>query len=170
MIPTLQTERLTLRQPAADDWPVFWEFFQSDRSSFLGGPMDLPECWRKFAAELGHWQIFGCGMWAVTRTGEDTILGLVGPWTSPDWPETEVGWMIFDPSIEGTGVAAEAAKASIAHAYEILKWDTVVSYVAPGNDRSARLAEKLGAVPDPKAQTPAKYPDTIVYRHPKVAA
>lgn len=162
----LQTERLTLRQPNANDWPVFWAFYQTERSAHVGGPMDLRSAWRHFAAELGHWQFFGYGMWAVTLTGEDTMVGMIGPWTPLDWPETEVGWMIFDPAIEGTGIATEAAKAAVAHAFAVLKWDTVVSYVAPDNARSARLAEKLGAVHDPAAPTPAKYPDTIVYRHP----
>ena len=166
MTVTLQTERLTLRRPTAADWPVFWDFYQSDRSSHVGGPMNLRDCWRHFAAELGHWDFFGYGMWAVTRTGNDTMLGMIGPWTPLDWPENEVGWMIFDAAAEGTGIATEAAKAAVNHAFSVLEWDTVVSYVAPDNDRSARLAQKLGAVHDPAAPVPAKYPDTIVYRHP----
>lgn len=167
MTATLSTARLTLRQPHADDWPAFWAFFQSDRSTGVGGPLPLGTAWRHFAAELGHWQIFGYGMWTVTRTGDDTAIGMIGPWTPIDWPEHEVGWMIFDASAEGTGIATEAAKAAIAHAFGTLGWDTIVSYVAPGNDRSARLAEKLGAVHDTTAPVPDRYPDTIVYRHPK---
>jgi len=166
MTQTLTTNRLILRQPAPADWAAFWAFFQTKRSTGVGGPLHIGPAWRHFAAELGHWQIRGHGMWTVTRKGDDAALGMVGPWTPEDWPETEVGWMIFDPSLEGTGIATEAAKAAVAHAFGTLGWDTVVSYVAPGNDRSARLAEKLGAVHDTRAPVPDRYPDTIVYRHP----
>ncbi len=167
MTQILTTARLILRQPAPADWEAFSAFYKSDRSKGVGGPLHIGHAWRHFAAELGHWQIHGFGMWTVTRKGDDTAIGMVGPWTPIDWPETEVGWMIFDASAEGTGIATEAAKAAVAHAFGTLGWDTVVSYVAPGNDRSARLAEKLGAVHDTDAPVPDRYPDTIVYRHPK---
>lgn len=167
MSDTLQTERLMLRKPNASDWPVFWEFFQTDRSVGVGGPMDLAKAWRHFATEIGHWDIFGYGMWAVTLRGTDKTVGLIGPWTPPDFPEKEVGWMIFDEKLEGSGMATEAAQAAVAHAYAVLKWDTVVSYVGPDNTRSARLAEKLGAVHDTNAPIPKRYPGTLVFRHPK---
>ncbi|XOY56812.1 MAG: GNAT family N-acetyltransferase [Rhodobacterales bacterium] len=160
----LKTDRLILRRPVADDWPAFHDFMMSDRSTAFGGHKDLGKAWRSFASELGHWDIFGYGMWAVTRAGDDTALGLVGPWTPPDWPETEIGWMILSDAAEGTGIASEAARAAIAHAYDSLGWDSAVSYIAPDNTRSIRLAEKLGAAHDAKALGPK--PDTLVYRHP----
>jgi hypothetical protein len=116
-LPNLQTERLILRQPVAGDWAAFRDFMQSDRAAFFDHQGNIGSTWRSFAAELGHWDIFGYGMWAVTRRGDNTAIGLVGPWTPPDWPETEIGWMIFDPATEGTGIAAEAARAAIAHAF-----------------------------------------------------
>ena len=110
----LQTTRLTLRKPTPNDWPVFRDFMMSDRSAAFGGHANLGRAWRAFAAELGHWDIFGHGMWSVThRDGDDTALGLVGPWTPPDWPETEIGWMILADNVEGTGIATEAARAAI---------------------------------------------------------
>lgn len=164
---TLETERLTLRKPNASDWPAFRDFYASDRSKGVGGPTHIGPSWRHFAAELGHWEIRGFGMWAVTLRGNDQCVGLIGPWTPEDWPETEVGWMIFDETLEGKGIATEAAQAAVAHAYAVLGWDTVVSYVGPGNTRSASLAQKLGAVHDADAPVPDRYPDTIVFRHPK---
>ena len=164
MTTTLQTERLILRRPAPADWPAFRDFMMSDRSIAFGSHADLAKSWRAFAAELGHWDIFGYGMWAVTRRGDDTALGLVGPWTPPDWPETEIGWMILADGVEGTGIATEAAQAALTHAFEVLGWDTAVSYIGPGNTRSIRLAVKLGAVLDEAAKAPT--PDTLVYRHP----
>jgi len=165
---TLQTDRLTLRRPVPGDWSVYHDFMMSDRASFFGSSGDLAATWKTFAAELGHWQMYDCGMWAVTVTGDDAIIGLVGPWTPPHWPENEIGWMMLSAEVEGKGFATEAARASLTHAFEVLGWDTAVSYVWPDNIRSIRLAEKLGAIHDPAAKGPA--PDTLVFRHAKGAA
>ena len=161
----LQTGRLILRRPAPGDWPAFRDFMMSDRATFFHQQGNLGSIWRSFAAELGHWDIFGCGMWAVTLRGDDTALGLIGPWTPPDWPEPEIGWMIFDPATEGTGIASEAARASLTHAFNVLGWTTAVSYINPDNTRSVALAEKLGATRDPKAPRPANYADSAAWRH-----
>ncbi|SLN37071.1 GNAT family N-acetyltransferase [Roseisalinus antarcticus] len=163
----IATERLVLRRPAPGDWEAARGFFMSERSAGVGGPHSEGTAWRIFASELGHWQIRGYGMWAVTRSGDDTALGLIGPWHPADWPETEVGWMIWDPDLEGSGIATEAARAAVDHAFRTLGWQTVVSYIAKGNTRSVRLAEKLGATLDPEAPQPHPDRPCLVYRHPR---
>lgn len=163
----LHTQRLLLRPPTAQDWPAFRNFFATERSTGVGGPKEAGAAWRDFAAEIGHWHIRGYGMWAVTRRGDDRALGLIGPWHPIDWPETEIGWMIFALDIEGTGIATEAARAAIAHAYGTLGWETVVHYIDADNARSIGLAQKLGAVHDITAQAPAAYPGAVVYRSPR---
>lgn len=163
----LRTERLTLRRPVPADWDAFHGFMMSDRSTAFGSHRNLARAFRAFAAELGHWDIFGYGMWAVTAHDSDTALALIGPWTPPDWPEPEVGWMVLSAEAEGTGIATEAARAAIADAYSRLNWPTVVSYIGPDNTRSIRLAEKLGAVLDPDAPQPLPDDPVLVYRHPR---
>lgn len=163
----LRTERLILRRPTPADWSAFRDFFFSERSASLGGPFTIGKSWRHFAAALGHWEIHGHGMWAVTFPEDDTAVALVGPWVPADWPETEIGWMVFAAELEGKGFATEAARAAVRHAFDVLGWDTVVSYIAPGNQRSIRLAEKLGAVLDDAAPKPEANPNTLVYRHPR---
>ena len=165
MSDVLTTDRLTLRRPAPKDWDAFAAFFTSERAVPLGGDRTIGRAFRAFTSELGHWEMFGYGMWAVTRTGEARALGLIGPWTPADWPEKEVGWMLFGTETEGTGIAREAARAAVDHAFEVLGWETVVSYIAPDNTRSIALAERLGAAHDPKAKGPS--PETLVYRHPR---
>ena len=169
MTDMLHTRRLVLRRPAPRDWDAARAFFMSERSAGIGGPYELGRSWASFAAEIGHWEIFGCGMWAVTLRGDDRILGLIGPWTPASWPETEIGWTIWDPAIEGTGIATEAARAAITHAWDVLGWQTMVSYITEDNVRSIRLAEKLGAVLDPAAAHPPHMP-CLVYRHPRPEA
>lgn len=164
MTATLQTPRLVLRQPHKGDWPVYHDFMDSDRAEFFNTKGDLAKIWQTFVADLGHWEMFDQGMWAITLRGNDTVVGFAGPWCPPHWPESEIGWMIFDPAIEGTGIATEAATATIKHAYDVLGWTTAVSYIDKRNARSIRLAEKLGAKLDPSA--PSTGQDMLVYRHP----
>jgi RimJ/RimL family protein N-acetyltransferase len=167
----IETPRLLLRPPAPSDWEAFRAFMLSDRAEGFGSQGHEGRAFRAFAAELGHWQIFGYGMWAVTRRGEGRAVALVGPWTPPDWPEPEVGWMVLDAAAEGTGIAREAAQAAVAHAYGTLGWPTVVSYIAEGNTRSEGLARRLGAVPDPDAPAPeAPGRRIVVWRHPRPEA
>lgn len=166
----ITTDRLTLRRPAPRDCATVVAFYESERSQYAGGHVPSFAAWRNFAAILGHWQIRGYGLWAVTRTGDDTIIGLVGPFFPDGWPETEIGWLIFD-GYEGQGYAAEAAKAVIADTRARLGWTEIVHYIAPQNTRSIALAERTGAVLDTSAATPKPDVPTLVYRqpHPEVA-
>src|SRR5690606_7819868 len=120
--------RLILRPPAPQDWDAFRDFMMSDRATAFGGHKNLGKAFRSFAAELGHWQINGFGMWAVTLKDDatDTARALIGPWHPPDWPEPEVGWMVLDSECEGKGIATEAAAAAVDYAYRVLGWSTVV--------------------------------------------
>ncbi|WP_210529043.1 GNAT family N-acetyltransferase [Rubellimicrobium arenae] len=164
----IETPRLLLRRPVPADWDAFRDFMMSDRASEFGSHRNLGKSFRSFAAELGHWDIFGFGMFAVTRKGDDRAIALVGPWNPPDWPEREIGWMVLDAGAEGQGIAREAAEGALRHIWTALNWETVVSYIAEGNDRSARLAERLGARLDPQAEAPEAPGKTVrVYRHPR---
>lgn len=166
MTVALTTERLILRKPAARDVDTVMAFFQSDRAAHVGGPYTVGTAWRQFAAEVGHWDLLGFGMWAVTTKESDQIIGLVGPWCPADWPETEIGWLVFDGFV-GKGYAFEAAQAALRHAFEVLDWDTAVSYVAKENSRSIALAERLGATYDPDATQPHPGRPCLIYRHPR---
>lgn len=167
----IETARLRLRRPVPADWDAFRDFMMSDRAREFGSHGHEGKAFRAFAGELGHWEIFGYGMFAVTPRDTDRPLALVGPWTPPDWPEREIGWMILAAEAEGKGMAREAAEAVLGHVWGTLGWDTVVSYIAEGNARSVALAERLGARHDPAAAAPeAPGKRILVYRHPRPEA
>ncbi len=169
--PVLETERLILRAPDPQDWPVFADFFGSDRSRFIGGPKDRKDAWRSFGHVIGMWVLRGFGSFVFTLRGDDTALGMTGPWYPEGWPERELGWTVWTPRAEGKGYAFEASKAARDHLFRDLGWDTAVSYIDPDNARSIALAERLGAVLDPNAATPDKDDEAcLVYRHPKPEA
>ena len=64
-IPVLRTRRLELRGPQAEDYPNFKATFTSYRARFMGGPLNDYESWMLYAAEIGHWEIRGFGMWMI---------------------------------------------------------------------------------------------------------
>lgn len=165
----LRTERLTLRRPAARDLATFVAYIGTGRASMNGGPLPPGRAWRAFAAQLGQWELNGFGLWAITVTGDDRIRGTCGGWFPGDWPEREIGWSLYDPADEGMGYAAEAARAAIAHAFDVWGWDTAVSYVHPDNARSRALALRLGATLDPAAAKPPAEVPPLVFRHPRPA-
>lgn len=167
-VQTLQTERLTLRQPGPSDEADYVAFMLSDRARDVGGSSDRKRAWYAFATELGRWAIRGFGMWAVTQHGDDRAIGFVGPWYPDTWPEHELGWFLYAQA-EGKGIAYEAVFAARAHAFKTLGWETAVSYIDEDNLRSRKLAERLGAVLDPSAAWPGQSAGAepcLVYRHP----
>jgi len=162
-IPVLETARLILRAPRAEDAAGYIAVHASERARYMGGNQGHSAAWTAFATEIGHWVVHGFGMWAVTRRGDDRRIGMVGGWFPAGWPEKEIGWTLW-PEAEGQGIAHEAALAARAHAYRVWGWKTAVSYVDPANVRSRRLAERLGAVLD--ADADRVDPEDVVYRHP----
>ncbi|MEM9432436.1 MAG: GNAT family N-acetyltransferase [Pseudomonadota bacterium] len=165
--PTLETERLILRGPASRDAEAFVAAYAQERMQYAGGPMTTRQAWNFFGTEIGHWVMRGYGMFVVTLKGADDALGIVGHWKPNTWPETEIGWVLFSERHEGKGYAVEAARACIDHAWHVLKWKTIVSYIDPDNSGSIKVAERLGASLDVNAPQPSAEYRSLVYRHPK---
>ncbi|WP_273690552.1 GNAT family N-acetyltransferase [Ketogulonicigenium vulgare] len=161
----LTTDRLVLRKPQAQDWPAMRDFYLTDRSYWVGGPKEPEASWRGWASDIGHWEMRGFGGWVAVRKDTGAAIGRFGPYYPIEWPEKEIGWSLWDASLEGQGYAFEAAKATLAHAFTILGWTTAVSYVHANNAPSARLAERLGAVLDGDAARPQRDFEVLVYRH-----
>ncbi|PIE14162.1 MAG: GNAT family N-acetyltransferase [Rhodobacterales bacterium] len=163
-IPTLETERLILRGPAERDFEAVASFFaDKERSWGFGGPQNRNEAWRWFASLIGHWALKGCGFWMVETKGGDHI-GMVGLWGPEGWPETELGWVMFENG-EGKGYAFEAATAARDHAYSSLGFTTLSSNIFPGNTRSQALAKRMGATLE-RTYENVTHGTEEVWRHP----
>lgn len=144
-IPEIETDRLRLRLPKASDLPAHVAFRASERSKGVGGPFDAPSSFHHLAGVIGQWHLRGYGRWMVTDKTTDAPLGLVGVYHPEDWPEPEIGWSIYEAA-EGKGIAHEAALAARDYAYNTLGWQRIVSLVMADNDRSIRLAKRMGCV------------------------
>ncbi len=162
-IPTLTTDRLTLRPPRESDLETLVAFGQSERTAFIGGKRERFEAWRGFLAVIGHWALRGYGYWSVdTRDGD--FVGRVGVSLHDGWPEPELGWHLFD-GFEGQGYATEAARAVRAHAYNVWGMGPVISFIAFENPRSIAVAERLGAKFESNGKDDGPHPYGI-WRHP----
>lgn len=143
-IPTLTTERLTLRAPVFEDFDAYADFRGSERATFVGGPHSRVKSFDKLCEIVGHWHLRGYGRWIVTDTGTGAPLGLVGIYYPEDWPEPELAWSLFEAG-EGRSIAYEAALAARSYAYDTLGWTRLISCVSPDNSRSVALAKRLNA-------------------------
>ncbi len=164
----LDTQRMTLRPHDLADYPVFREFWMSDRAGHIGGPMRHDhEVWRQFAAERGHWALRGYGLWTLISKATGHVLGWVGLQQPAHYVCPELAWHLTGPA-EGQGLATEAARAALAHGRDALGVGRVISYVATANTRSLRLAEGLGAVVAERGSFQGR--DYVLFDHPQVAA
>jgi RimJ/RimL family protein N-acetyltransferase len=106
-------------------------------------PLNEAESFRLFCQVLGHAQVRGFGYWAVRRQVDQAWLGVVGLWFPEGWPGVELGWR-FESDHWGQGYATEAARAAFDYARTTLHLTEVISIVHTENERSARLARRLG--------------------------
>jgi len=163
---TLETERLVLRQPAAEDWEPAAAFMTSPRAEYVGGTEDRSEVWAIFAHMVGHWVLRGYGMFVYCERDTGRRLGMAGPLYPVGWAEPEIGWSLWSGADEGRGYASEAVRATRDYTYRTLGWTTAISYIDPRNTRSIRLAERLGATPDASVAHPFGDNPCTTYRHP----
>lgn len=154
----IETERLLLRKPALDDADALSEIYSDPevmRYIGTGDTLDRAETRAWIKKALARWEANGFGQLVIERDGE--VVGRAGflVWDADEWrvgtlPElgeraaVELGWML-GRAHWGHGYAAEAAEACRDHAFRELGLPRLISLIAPGNDRSVRVAEKIGA-------------------------
>jgi RimJ/RimL family protein N-acetyltransferase len=155
LTPILTSERLTLREFRAADFEPFAEFWASEASRFVGGPMGR-------AMYAGHRVLRGYGIWVIEARQGGAVLGQAGLWFPEAWPEPEIHWTIL-PTHQGQGYATEAARAIRRHARDDLGFTRLVSCIEPANDASIRVALRLGAVREGSVTVPPRIMD--LYRH-----
>jgi RimJ/RimL family protein N-acetyltransferase len=92
---------------------------------------------------IGHWQLRGYGLWAAEERNSGQLIGRIGCYYPDGWPGFEIGWALRRESW-GYGFAAEGARAALRFAFEELGQQHVISLIRPANERSIRVAERLG--------------------------
>ncbi len=102
------------------------------------------------AGAVAHWELHGFGWWALESREPELAGQLVGfagvayPAFLPELAERpELGWRLAR-SAWGRGLGTEAATVARDDAYGRLALPELISIIHPENERSRRLAEKLG--------------------------
>ena len=162
VIPVIETERLILRAPRLSDWPVLEPIWTTERGKYIGGPMSAEDGWLDFNHLVASWVLRGYGALTITSKADSSVLGVVLLEHEMGDPEPELGWLLTEAA-EGHGYAYEAATAMVPLGLELFGDGGFVSYVHQDNDRSIRLAERLGASVD--AERHPAFPEGLIFRH-----
>lgn len=160
----LETPRMRLVALAERHIPAYQTFLAGPRAAALGWAAMPHEAWRHFAAMMGHGLLRGFAPLVMEARDDGRAIGLCGPFWPEGQLEREVKWHIWPHADEGKGFAFEGAQAVLGHVFGVMGWATAVSYIAHGNDRSAALARRLGAVQDGTWTTP-RGTEVRVFRH-----
>jgi len=145
----IETERMLLRRWRPEDAAPFAAVnADPEVMRFIGDgrPLTRRESDELMARIERHWDEHGYGLWAVEERGGAMIgfAGLAIPSFLPAvLPAVEVGWRLAR-SGWGRGLATEAGRASLAHAWDALGLRRVLSIVDPANAASMRVTQKLG--------------------------
>jgi RimJ/RimL family protein N-acetyltransferase len=157
--PTLETDRLILRPPCAEDFDGFAELQgDAEASRFISGPVTRAEAWRRFLWQPGAWFVQGFGMFGVIEKDSGLWMGQIGPWKPEGWPGNEIGYA-FHPRAWGKGYATEAGVAAIDWALGTLGWDDIIHCIDPGNVASQNVAKRLGSTMKGQGKLPPPYQD-----------
>lgn len=140
----IRTERLVLREPEARDRTAFIDLLASaDVHAYLGGPRARDELERDTPAVPERWP----GSFVVELDGSMIGQILLRRATGHRRPaaagKADLGYL-FLPRAWGHGYAGEACAAALSWFDSALPGEPVVLTTQSANDRSMRLAKKLG--------------------------
>lgn len=151
----LRTERVLLRRWRPEDEPEMARINRDPEvTRHLNRPSSELAVDAFYGAMVSHWEEHGYGPWALESLepgSEGRFLGFAGLAQLPvvlaaAGPAPELGWRL-DRTAWGRGIATEAALAAREHAFGPLALPAVVSIIHPENQRSQRVATKLGMHP-----------------------
>jgi RimJ/RimL family protein N-acetyltransferase len=168
--PAIETERLRLRGHCVDDFAdcvAMWSEPDVVRYT-IGEPSPPQRTWLRILSYRGHWALLGFGYWALEERASGRYIGELG---FADFKRAmklslegmpELGWALT-PGAQGKGYATEALAAALGWADEQLEARRTVCIIRRENQRSFRVAEKLGY--DIVLQSPSDaQPDAILAR------
>lgn len=143
----LQTERLRLRRYRKDDFENAYRLTSDPRvMRYYPATYDRDRAARMIENILRSYDKIGYSVLVVERRSDGAYLGQIGllHWDDVDAREdVEVAYMLTAEAW-GNGYATEAARVCRDWAFEHLGVDRVVSFVAPANEPSMRVAERNG--------------------------
>ena len=146
--PVLETERLVLRPMRPDDFTALWRIFSDLKvmAAFASEPFDHAQMSDWLGRNLAHQAEHGWGLFSIIHKTQGELIGDCGleVMTLPDGAVVaELGYDLRS-DVWGQGLATEAACAVRDFAFGPAGLTHLVSLIRAGNDRSRRVAEKVG--------------------------
>jgi len=162
--PIIQTERMNLVLPCTDHLPAYVAYCGGLRSQFVGGPFDSAKAFEKLCAMVGHWRLRGFGRYVMTLKSTGQPIGHVGALQIDTAEPPEMKWTIWEDAYEGKGYAIEAVTAYLAHVPKVDSFAEMLIRIENKNQRSLRLADRIGATRDEIAVAPHWMPTAVTLR------
>jgi RimJ/RimL family protein N-acetyltransferase len=148
LVPTLQTDRLRLREWRDSDLAPF-AALNADPCvmGHFPRPLDGAESDAVVMRIRDHFARHGFGLWAVEVPGVAEFVGFVGlsvpSFEAHFMPCVEIGWRLAQ-EFWGRGYATEAARAALEFGFHNLGLTEIVSFTVPANLRSRAVMERIG--------------------------
>jgi RimJ/RimL family protein N-acetyltransferase len=151
LIPTLETERLTLRPFIKEDLGPFVVMVANPQvigyATYSGQTMNRSQAFNWICMMLGHWHLRGFGIWAVEEKASGQFIGRIGLQYLDWFDDVELVWMLDRPAW-GKGYGTEGARAAVDYGFEVLRMPTLTAIINLDNEPSRKLAERLGMFQD----------------------
>jgi RimJ/RimL family protein N-acetyltransferase len=143
----LETDRLVLRQLVVEDDAFIFDLLNDPGwLRFIGdrGIRTLDDA-RNYILQgpVAMYARHGFGLYLTARKQDGVPMGLCGLLKRDGLADVDIGYA-FLPQFRGQGYAAEAAAAVMDYGKNVLGLARIVAITAPGNERSAKVLEKLG--------------------------
>ncbi len=144
----LETERLILRNFVMEDNNTIFEILADGgmphRSQF--GPLDVNYARGFLNHMIKSYNQNGFGLWAIIEKETKKLIGYCGLHTEKIDEKTDVIELAYriHKKLWCKGLATEAAIAVRDYSFTVLKLPEIVSCIAHDNQKSLRVAEKIG--------------------------
>jgi RimJ/RimL family protein N-acetyltransferase len=110
------------------------------------GTFDRSAALARLERNEDEWAERGHGLVSIRERASGRFVGRTGLKYWPQFGETEVGW-VLRPDAWGHGFATEAGRVCLDWGFRALEVPYLTAMIVPDNDRSIRVAERLGMAP-----------------------
>jgi len=144
---SLETASLSLREVNMEDDSFIFELLNEPLYlQYIGdkGVRNLADAQKYITiGPQASYARYGFGLWRMAMKYSDMPVGMCGLLKRDGMEHPELGYAVL-ARYHGRGYAREACVATLAHARNVLKLDTLQAITAPENPASIRLLENLG--------------------------
>jgi RimJ/RimL family protein N-acetyltransferase len=142
----IETPRLILRPIAFSDLDNLVALGSDPQVTEFVARLDRGSAEERIGMAEREWREHGYGMFAVLQRHGERFVGRAGLKYWPQFGETEVGWVLRRDAW-GHGYATEAGRACVEWGFAEFRLPYVTAMIQHANQRSIRVAERLGFEP-----------------------